>query len=159
MQLRLAASALNQTPLDWAGNQARILALIQEAKTSQVDILCLPELCIPGYECMDHFYSKEVVEQSWQTLMEILPYTTGIGLNLGLPLFFEGFLYNAIAWVVDGRIEGFALKEVLANRGVYYEARWFTPWPAGREALLVRENHSYPLGLQHYQRLQKRVLH
>ena len=146
MQLRLAASALNQTPLDWAGNQARILALIQEAKTSQVDILCLPELCIPGYECMDHFYSKEVVEQSWQTLMEILPYTTGIGLNLGLPLFFEGFLYNAIAWVVDGRIEGFALKEVLANRGVYYEARWFTPWPAGREALLVRENHSYPLG-------------
>ncbi|MDW8460620.1 MAG: nitrilase-related carbon-nitrogen hydrolase, partial [Cytophagales bacterium] len=44
--LHIAGAALNQTPLDWDNNLKNILAAIEEAKKRNVDILCLPELCI-----------------------------------------------------------------------------------------------------------------
>lgn len=146
MQLRLASAALNQTPLDWNGNSQRIIEVIQLAKSQKVDILCLPELCIPGYDCMDHFFSGEVIQKSWDQLMWILPYTQNIGVCLGLPLYWEGQRYNAVAWVVDGQIQGFAVKETLANQGVHYESRWFSPWQSSEELSFFKDGQTYPLG-------------
>src|SRR5438477_634879 len=51
--IRVAAAVLNQTPLDWDGNAARIRGAIADAKQAGVSILCLPELCITGYGCED----------------------------------------------------------------------------------------------------------
>ena len=42
--IRVGAAGVNQTPLDWAGNHARILRAIELARASQVSVLCLPEL-------------------------------------------------------------------------------------------------------------------
>ena len=56
-RIRLGAAILNQTPLDWEGNTARILEAIQSARQQQVSVLCLPELCITGYGCEDMFVS------------------------------------------------------------------------------------------------------
>jgi NAD+ synthase (glutamine-hydrolysing) len=55
-QLRVAAAALNQTPLDWGGNFANIIRAIDEAWKQKAHILCLPELCITGYGCEDAFF-------------------------------------------------------------------------------------------------------
>ena len=44
--LRVAAAALNQTPLDWQGNSQRILQAMEQAREEGVNLLCLPELCI-----------------------------------------------------------------------------------------------------------------
>lgn len=55
--LKIAAGVLNQTPLDWLGNRENILAAIASAKSEQVGVLCLPELCITGYGCEDAFHS------------------------------------------------------------------------------------------------------
>ena len=49
--IKVAAGVVNQIPLDWDGNQKRILGAIAEAKTRNATILCLPELCITGYGC------------------------------------------------------------------------------------------------------------
>ena len=46
--LTVAAGALNQIPLDWDGNQARIVAVLRAARETGVGLLCLPELCITG---------------------------------------------------------------------------------------------------------------
>ncbi len=46
--IRVAAAVLNQTPLDWAGNESRILDAIEQARAQKATILCLPELCIAG---------------------------------------------------------------------------------------------------------------
>src|SRR6185503_11567757 len=46
--IKVAAAVLNQTPLDWEGNRAHILAAIETARRQNVSILCLPELCITG---------------------------------------------------------------------------------------------------------------
>ena len=49
----------------------------------------------------------------------------------GLPVFFEGAVYNAAAVACDGRLLGLVAKQHLAGDGIHYEPRWFRRWPAG----------------------------
>jgi hypothetical protein len=53
--IKVAAAVLNQTPLDWVGNQARILDAIERARKEGASVLCLPKLCLTGYGCEDAF--------------------------------------------------------------------------------------------------------
>ncbi len=147
MQLvKVAAAALNQTPLDWDGNQARIVRAIREAKAQGAALVCLPELCIPGYGCEDAFHSRGTTLESWRILQEILPETRGIAVALGLPIMHRGVLYNAACMVVDGVIMGFVAKRSLAGDGIHYEPRWFKPWPAGKHIQWKHDGKTYPLG-------------
>ena len=76
--IRVAAGVLNQTPLDWDGNKARILAAIEQARQAGASILCLPELCITGYGCEDAFLSPGLHREALATLMRLLPHTAGL---------------------------------------------------------------------------------
>jgi NAD+ synthase (glutamine-hydrolysing) len=51
--MKIAACALNQTPLDWKGNLKRILSAIEEGKTKGTDLILFPELSLSGYGCED----------------------------------------------------------------------------------------------------------
>ena len=130
--IRVAGCALNQTPLDWDGNRDRILAAIAAARGAEASILCLPELCITGYGCEDAFQSPGVQRMALEVLGEIVPATRGIAVAVGLPIRFESGLFDAAAFVVDGRIAGIACKQNLAGDGIHYEHRWFRPWVRGR---------------------------
>lgn len=144
--LKAAGAALNQTPLDWDGNKARILAAIEQARDEQVSILCLTELCVSGYGCEDAFHSAGVVKMAQQVLLEIVPATRGLIVAVGLPVYFSGGLYDAAALVVDGELLGFACKQNLAGEGIHYEPRWFKPWPAGVRREIEIDGASYPIG-------------
>jgi NAD+ synthase (glutamine-hydrolysing) len=136
-QIRVAGCALNQTPLDWDGNRDRIVAAIAAARDAGVAVLCLPELCITGYGCEDAFQSSGVQRQALEMLAEIAPTTRGIAVAVGLPLRFESGLFDAAAFVVDGRIAGIACKQNLADDGIHYEPRWFRPWIRGRRGTVM----------------------
>ena len=144
--IKVSAAVLNQTPLDWEGNKARITAAIEAARRDGVSLLCLPELCITGYGCEDAFLSPGLQATARQVLAEILPATRGLIVSLGLPLLYHHGLFNAACLAVDGRIAGFAAKRFLAGDGLHYEPRWFKPWPAGRRAEVEFDGASYPLG-------------
>jgi NAD+ synthase (glutamine-hydrolysing) len=142
LKVRLAAAALNQTPLDWDGNRDRILAAIEAARAQEAAVLCLPELCVSGYGCEDQFFSTGVQKASLQSLAEILPATRGMVVGLGLPVMVNRGLYNAAALICDGELMGLTLKQHLAGDGIHYEPRWFRKWPAGaveRIEILGRE--------------------
>ena len=64
--IKVAAAVLNQTPLDWEGNQCRIQAAIAQARAKHASIVCLPELCITGYGCEDAFHSMNTVRCAWK---------------------------------------------------------------------------------------------
>ncbi len=83
--LKVAGAALNQVPLDWRGNRERIVKAIRLARREQVQVLCLPELCISGYGCEDAFHGESVAEQSLESLRLILPETKGLAVAVGLP--------------------------------------------------------------------------
>ena len=144
--IRLGGSALNQTPLDWDGNRDRILAAIAAARKAGVAILCLPELCVSGYGCEDAFLSPGVQRMAWRTLSEIVPHTAGIAVALGLPVRFESGVYDAAAFIADGRLAGLVCKQHLAGDGIHYEPRWFRPWPRGRQATITVEGAEFPIG-------------
>jgi NAD+ synthase (glutamine-hydrolysing) len=148
--VKVAAAALNQTPLDWDGNKQNILAAIWAARADGVSILCLPELCITGYGCEDAFLSPATRETALDVLGEILPATEGIVVCLGLPLAFNKATFNAVCLVANGKLLGFCAKRALAGDGIHYEPRWFKPWPAGKRVLARIRGAEYPLGDVHF---------
>jgi len=144
--LRVAAATLNQTPLDWDGNRANIIAAMEAARAEGVSVLCLPELCITGYGCEDAFLAMGTQSMALQLLQELLPYTRGLVVSVGLPLFHNKALYNACALLADGELIGFVAKRALAGDGIHYEPRWFKPWPAGTRTLISVFGRDVPIG-------------
>jgi NAD+ synthase (glutamine-hydrolysing) len=146
LPIKVAAASLNQTPLDWAGNQARIEAAIRAARDENATLLTLPELCTTGYGCEDAFLGPDVAERAWSMLREIVPQTSGMIVTLGMPVRRRGGLYNTACIIADGHVAGFVAKEHLAGEGLHYEPRWFKPWPNHQVVELERDGHRYPFG-------------
>jgi NAD+ synthase (glutamine-hydrolysing) len=144
--IKLAAVALNQTPLDWDGNRRRIVAALDAARAAGASLVCLPELCITGYGCEDAFHSAGVHALALEVLDEIIPATQGLIVSFGLPLAHDGVLYNTAALAVDGRLLGFVAKQNLAGEGIHYEPRWFKPWAPSRTTTTKVLGDAYPLG-------------
>lgn len=121
--IALAATALNQTPLAWNANLTNIHAAIYEARAAGAAIVCLPELCITGYGCEDAFLSPNTHAQAWASLREILSFTEGLVVSLGLPVFHHNTIFNAAALAVDGKLVALICKRHLAGDGIHYEPR------------------------------------
>lgn len=135
----LAASAINQTPLDWTGNERHLRAAISAAREAGAQLLCLPELCITGYGCEDAFLAANTHQRAWRMLRGLLPETAGMIVSFGLPVFHQHAVFNAAALAVDGRLAALVAKRHLAGDGIHYEPRWFKPWP-----LRVRDTFTAP---------------
>ncbi len=144
--VRIGAAILNQTPLDWVGNRDRIVGALNQARADGVSVLCLPELCISGYGCEDAFLGAHTHLTAQRMLQEILPATKGMIVSLGLPLFHDGALFNAVCLVVDGNPIGFVAKQFLAGDGLHYEPRWFKPWPKEVQTSIRLFDGEYPIG-------------
>lgn len=144
--LRIAGAALNQIPFDWPNNIQNIVDAIEEAKAKEVDVLCLPELCITGYGCEDQFLSDWLWQKSATFLPEIAAHCEGLLVSVGLPLKVEGLLYNCSCIIIDRKITGFIAKQFMANDGVHYEPRWFTPWAPGKTTAIDVNGNEVPFG-------------
>ena len=145
--IKVAAAVLNQIPLDWEGNQSRILGALAAARAQGASVVCLPELCLTGYGCEDAFHAPGLARTAWEALHELVPETMGLVVTVGLPVWHLKSVYNMVALLVDGRIAGFAVKRHLAGDGVHYEPRWFKPWPENQAALLTdAEGRAYLAG-------------
>ena len=144
--MKIAGASLNQTPIAWEDNKSNILSAIERAKNEQVELLCLPELCIPSYGCQDLFLAPWVIDKSLDVLTEIVPYTDNIAVSIGIPIRLQGKLYNTVAFIENQRIHGFYAKQILANDGVHYEARWFSPWLQKTQSIFSFQGEEYPFG-------------
>ncbi|MEO6808660.1 MAG: NAD(+) synthase [Isosphaeraceae bacterium] len=131
-QAHVAVASLNQTVGDWAGNDRRIRETIAEARGVGARLLLLPEMCVSGYSLGDRLLRVGTVERSWARMASLADATRGLAVAVGLPILFEGVLYNAMALLADGALVGLVGKENLANGDVEYENRYFSPWPHGR---------------------------
>jgi len=140
-RIKVAAAELNQTPLDWEGNQRRIRLALEEARTAGASVVCLPELALTGYGCEDMFLSPGLVDGCWSRLESLLPATRGLVTAIGMPVRVRRAVLDAVAVCVDGRLCGVVPKQHLAGDGLHYEPRWFSAWPAGG-----RESLETPLG-------------
>lgn len=145
-RIRIGAAYLNQTPLDWEGNRARIRGALAEARQAGVKLLLLPELCVTGYGCEDTFLSSDLIERAWKSLELLLPATKDLAVLLGLPVKHDGALYNCGALIGNGQLFGVVPKQKLCREGVYYEPRWFTAWERGRAVKIEADGQRVPFG-------------
>ncbi len=134
-QIHVASATLNQTVGDWEGNFQRIGEAIDEASRRGARLLVLPEMCIPGYSLGDRLLRAGTLRRSWAVLRRVAERAREVAVCVGLPVLFEGVVYNAMALVFEGTIHGMSCKENLATGDVEYESRWYQPWLAGRVAL------------------------
>lgn len=144
--LKIAAASLNQSPIDWDNNLKNISEACDRASALNAEVLCLPELALCGYSCEDLFFSDWLADKCIEKLLECLPYSKNLMLNIGLPIRYEGKLYNCNAILENGAIKGIVAKQLLANEGVYYEQRWFHPWPPGAKVEIDINGQKYPFG-------------
>jgi NAD+ synthase (glutamine-hydrolysing) len=144
--LKIAGAAINQTPIDWENNSRNIIEAIDQAKREKVNLLCLPELCITGYGCEDLFLSEWLPARAVDELLKLKEYCEEITVSLGLPVRFNGNLYNVACLIHDKKILGCTAKQFLANDGVHYETRWFTPWKATETDRIILGNEEYNFG-------------
>lgn len=130
-KIKVATVALNQTPLDWEGNEKRLIQALEKAVSQKSQVVCFPEMSICGYGCEDVFLSDYLYEESLHVLSELIPHTKNLSAVIGMPLKVGGLRYSALAFVAGARLEGFYCKKHLANDGLHYEHRWFSEWPDG----------------------------
>ena len=120
------------TPLirvaDCEYNRISILSTIKEAAKQDVKILALPEMCITGYTCSDLFLQRALTLCAEDTLSHILANTSNVDMlfTVGLPVLFNGKLYNCAAVCCKGELLALVPKMYLPNYGEFYEKRWFT---------------------------------
>jgi NAD+ synthase (glutamine-hydrolysing) len=145
-RLTVAAVALNQTPLAWDDNAARIRQAILGAKKAGAQVVCLPELCVPGYGCEDAFHAEGVLETSLDVACKLARESRGMVVSFGVPLTIQGAVYNTVAVAIHGTLRGFVAKQHLAGDGIHYEPRWFKPWPRGVVASVEVGGKIYPVG-------------
>jgi NAD+ synthase (glutamine-hydrolysing) len=144
--LKIASATVNQTPLDWDSNLDHIIKAIKDAIKHNANILCLPELCITGYGCEDLFLSNWVSERAISVMPEIASYCNGITVLAGLPIWLKNHNYNCVCVIQDEKILGINVKQFLANDGVHYEPRWFTPWRSGILDTIEIDGGEVPIG-------------
>lgn len=145
-RMRLGLVGLNQVPLDWYGNFERIRNALAQAREQGIQLLCYPELAVTGYGCEDRFLHPDTCSRALAMLQDFAAEVGDEVLLIGLPLRFEGRIYNAIAVLNQGRIRAFCPKSHLASEGIHYEPRWFKAWPLGKQAQLQLGEHLVPVG-------------
>lgn len=148
--LKVAAGALNQTPMAWDENQRHIAEAIETARREGASLLCLPELCVTGYGCEDAFHAPGVQQQALRVVGELAPLTGGLVVCVGLPFWVQNGLFNVVGLIADGRILGWVAKKHLAGEGLHYEPRWFKAWPEGRVVSVSVGEQSHPFGDVHF---------
>ncbi len=128
--LRVCMAQINTTVGDLEGNTRRIREALDRARDLSTDIICFPELSIPGYPPEDLLLKPDFVRANLNALDEIARQTRGIAAVIGF-VDQGAHLYNAAAVCVDGERVGVYHKQRLPNYSVFDEKRYFHP---GRRA-------------------------
>ncbi|MGH7197473.1 MAG: NAD+ synthase [Candidatus Omnitrophota bacterium] len=130
--LRVSIAQINTTVGDFSGNQEKILTALRQAKREGAGLVTFPELALTGYPPEDLLFQERFVTENLKVLRSLLPHTRGLTAVVG---FVDrdrlGLLYNAAAFISNGRIAAIYHKMKLPNYGVFDEKRYFTPGSRG----------------------------
>ncbi|MEK7792987.1 MAG: NAD(+) synthase [Candidatus Hydrogenedentota bacterium] len=139
--VKIGVAAVSVKIGDYAGNAARIIEVIESSRAQGVHLLVTPELALSGYSLEDRIWWPDVARRSWDSLERVAEHTKGVGVFVGLPIRMRNLMYNATAYVHEGRVHGLILKRFLPTYSIFYEGRNWTPWREG-----VTEYNGVPTG-------------
>jgi NAD+ synthase (glutamine-hydrolysing) len=126
--LKIALAQLNFVVGDVAGNGARIIAAIEEARDRHsADLVVFSELSLCGYPPEDLLFHKGLRVQVRGALDEIRTRTSGIAALLGYPEYENDLIFNSAVLFSDEKVVANYRKQRLPNYSVFDEQRYFSP--------------------------------
>ncbi|NLE47482.1 MAG: NAD(+) synthase [Sandaracinaceae bacterium] len=143
---RAGVASLNQTPLDFEGNEARVADAVSRAKREGLDLLLLPELALSGHSLGDFSRAEWVHDRLIASLGRIAEKSRDLSLVLGMPFLLEGMVYSAAAVLHDGELLGLATKGGYDRYAGLHEAKHFDLFPRQGELLVDLLGASVPIG-------------
>ncbi len=126
-------------------NVEEIKSQIDSASIKKVELLIFPELSITSSTCFDLFYQSVLLDSAIKGLLEIKEFSKNyeMAIAVGLPIRFEGKLYNVSAVVCKGEILGFVPKSYIPSYNEFYEDRYFSGDLEGVRYITIN-NKEYP---------------
>ena len=109
-------------------NADEIIRMVYEMEEQRAKVMVFPELCITSYSCGDLFWQETLLNEAKVQLMRIAKETEAVDglIFVGLPLEYNGKLYNVAAGLNHGEILGLVPKIHIPNYNEFYEGRYFT---------------------------------
>src|SRR5438309_679775 len=122
--LRIALAQVNTTVGDLDGNAALVLKGLEAAREAQADLVVFRELTITGYPPEDLLLRPQFITDNLAVLHRIVRKVKGIAAVIGF-VDRRDDIFNAAAFVSNGRIVAAQHKSHLPNYGVFDENRHF----------------------------------
>lgn len=126
--LKVAAATPDLRVADCVYNANEIIKKADQAAKEGASICVFPELCITGYTCGDLFLQDTLISGAKNALNQVCDACKDLNMVVlvGLPVRYNGKLYNAAAVLYHGEILGMVPKQFLPNYSEFYEIRHFT---------------------------------
>jgi len=127
--MRIAMAQINPTVADITGNREKIVSYIERAQSRKADIVIFSEMATIGYPPMDLLENRKLIDDNLASIEEIARRATGIAVICGYvepDIENPPRLYNAGAFMQDGRIASRHYKTLLPTYDVFDEIRYFS---------------------------------
>lgn len=110
-------------------NTNKIIAAIQQASDDKADLILFPELSVCGYTPRDFLEFDDFLQQCYNAIECIKPYTQHIAAIVGCPSpnpVVDGKdLFNSAYFIYQGEVKAIINKTLLPNYDVFDEYRYF----------------------------------
>lgn len=123
--MQIAIAQLNCTVGDIAGNSAKILDAVNNAKSLGASLVVTPELSLCGYPPEDLLLRTDFLQACESALQKLSASIIDITAIIGHPHVMDGNCFNAASVLRNGEIIATYHKHVLPNYSVFDEKRYF----------------------------------
>lgn len=127
--MKIAIAQINTQIGHFSANVEKILHEIENAKKKKADLIVFPELTLTGYPPKDLLDKPSFIEKNIQALQQVAKKVRGIACIVG---FVEPnqeemgkALFNAAAFLKEGKIQKIVRKRLLPTYDVFDESRYF----------------------------------
>ncbi|MBN2483121.1 MAG: NAD+ synthase [Candidatus Omnitrophica bacterium] len=126
-KINIALAQINPCVGDFPENYRKIAGALTEARRKKIDMVVFGELALCGYPPEDLLLKSHFAKTNLRYLEKISRHTKKMSVFIGFVDVQDDKIYNACAFIQDGKIKDIYHKVVLPNYGVFDEKRYFTP--------------------------------
>jgi NAD+ synthase (glutamine-hydrolysing) len=123
--MKIAIAQINPTVGALENNALKIVDYINQAKEKGADLVVFPELAITGYPPEDLLLKPQFIEDNLLALQTVIKATKNIAVYVGFVDKLKEDLFNAGAFIVNGKLVKTYHKMNLPNYSVFDEKRYF----------------------------------
>lgn len=128
-------------------NKEEIISLINEAKEKNINVLSFSELSLIGYTAQDLFFHKELIDDEFNSLLEILKIVpSSMIVVIGGIFSYLDKLYDVAFILGKEKILGIVPKSFLPNYNEFYEKRRFTSGKNIKNTNVIINDEEVPFG-------------